>query len=349
MNKKLIAVAIAAAVAAPAAMAGDTTLYGKVHVSIDSFDNDADGTDNMQVNDRGSRLGVKGSEDLGNGLKAIFKYEMSYDVDGGAAITGARNSYLGLAGDFGTLLVGRHDSPAKVAFYATGAELLGDSVVQLTSSNETGGMLNIEETRANNAIAYVSPSFSGVTAAVAIMPGEGSAATGNDGLADGWSAGVMYKGHGLKAGLGYEDTDDLGGTNTGMTLYNIGATYSIDAFTFGGVYQNQEAAAGGAESDMYALVGKAKFGNNEIMALYGKTENNAAQAAASLAANGAGYGGREGDAFGIAVAHKMSKRTKVYAAYASKDVDGAATGMASVGSNEYGQGGEFSLGMIHKF
>ena len=100
---------------------------------------------------------------------------------------------------------------------------------------------------------------------------------------------------------------------------------------------------------MYALVGKFKFGNNEVMALYGKTENNAAAAAAAVAGNGAQYGGLEGDAFGVAVAHKMSKRTKVYAAYASKDVDGAATGMSSIGSNEFGQGSEFSLGMIHNF
>ena len=129
MNKKLIAVAIAAAVAAPAAMAGDTTMYGKVHMSINNS-NDA-----WYVSDHAARWGVKGSEDLGNGLKAIFKYEVSYDVDEGGAFGSARNSYLGLAGGFGTFLVGRHDTPAKVAFYAAGNERLGDSIIDLNGAS----------------------------------------------------------------------------------------------------------------------------------------------------------------------------------------------------------------------
>jgi len=330
MTKKIIAAAIVAAIAAPAAIAGNTTLYGKVHVSIDKLNSDSSGVDQWEVADRGSRLGVKGSEDLGNGLKAIFKYETTVQVTDGGAKGGtfgsARNAYVGLAGGFGRLLAGRHDTPAKIALYATGTELLGDSIIQLTGKGDAA-LLNMEETRADNAIAYFTPSFSGVKAAVAVMPGE-DAATGEDGLADSWSAGLMYSGNGLKAGFGYEEM------STKWELYNVGASYTMDNFTFGGIYQNQEAVTGGAESEMWALTGKVKFGNNEVIATYADTENNVA--------------GEEGDGFGLAAVHKMSKRTKVYAAYASKDVD-AGAGFSSVGGNSFEEGSNFSLGMIHKF
>jgi len=326
MNKNLLAIALAASVATPMAMAGDTTLYGKVHVSIDNLSSDTSGSDQWEVADRGSRLGVKGSEDLGNGLKAIFKYEMSYDVDEGGAIGSARNSYLGLAGGFGSLVVGRHDTPAKIALYATGTEMLGDSIIQLTGRGDAA-LLNMEETRAGNTIHYMSPSFSGFKAAIAVMPGEDSP-PGDDGLADSWSAGVMYSGHGLKAGFGYEEMSG------DWELYNIGATYTFDSFTFGGIYQKQEADTGSAESEMWALTGKVKLGNNEIIAMYADTENNVA--------------GEAGDGFGLAAVHKMSKRTKVYAAYASKDVDAGAT-VTSVGNNDFEEGSNFSLGMIHSF
>lgn len=326
MNKKVLSVAVLALMSASAVnAANNTVMYGKVHVSIDKFDSDASGADMFAVNDRGSRLGFKGSEDLGNGLKAIWKYEMSYDVDEGGAIGGARNSYLGLAGGFGTMLVGRHDTPAKVALYATGTEMLGDSIIQLTGSGDAA-LLNMQETRADDAIAYISPSMNGLTAAVAIIPGESAA---NDGLADSWSGAVMYKGHGVKAAAGYEDVVGA------WELFNIGASVKFGDFTVGALWQSQEQQGGSGESDMYALTGKAKFGNNAVIATYASTENDG-----SLSG--------EGDGFGLALTHKMSKRSKIYVAYANKDVDGG-TSVSSVAGDAFNQGSNFSVGMIHKF
>ena len=84
MNKKLIAAAIAAAMVAPAAYA-QATLYGKFHTSIDKNDNDSYDEDNWEVNSRASRLGVKGSEDLGGGLKAIYQLEVNVNSDGSSS------------------------------------------------------------------------------------------------------------------------------------------------------------------------------------------------------------------------------------------------------------------------
>ena len=81
MNKKLIAAAIAAAMAAPtAALANDVTIYGVAHLSIDYLDSDLDSVDGFDVASRASRLGFKGTEDLANGLKAIWKMEFQVDM-----------------------------------------------------------------------------------------------------------------------------------------------------------------------------------------------------------------------------------------------------------------------------
>ncbi|RMG36448.1 MAG: porin, partial [Gammaproteobacteria bacterium] len=253
MNKKLIAAAIAAVVAAPAAVAADTTLYGKAHVDIRSTDGLVGGAtngDNYSVNSNASRLGIKGSEDLGNGLKAIFKYEMEYDIDGddplNVPISGARNAYVGLSGGFGTVLAGRHDTPAKVAFYASGTELVGDSVVDMNSiAQGVGAPKTFTEFRADNAIAYITPNFSGFTAAVAVVPGEKNGTNNTlqaaNGLADAYSVGVLYAGGGLKAGIGYEVfTSELfgGGTAKDQKMWQAGGSYTFGDVMVGVNYEN---------------------------------------------------------------------------------------------------------------
>ncbi len=340
MHKKLISLAVAAAFAAPAAMA-EVAVYGKVHMDIVSTDDASEvivtnatgnGTDNITVNSNASRLGFKGSEDLGNGLKAIFKYEMTYSgVNSDDAIGGARNSYVGLSGNFGTVLVGRHDTPAKSAYYASGNDHLGDSIIDLNK-------IGFTERRVNNAIAYVSPNFSGVRIAAAIVPGEQSGENDNNdanGLMDSYSLGVMYKGNGVKAGLGYESIAD-GNTastdNNDATTLHIGASYNfMNNYTVGVQYSNEDnyGNADGTERTTFALAGKAKFGNNAIIVNYGDTETETS----------AGVKSDDESHIGIGFHHTMSKRTSAYVAY------------KSVGTSDDGEddASQFAVGMIHKF
>jgi predicted porin len=344
MNKKLIAVAIAAAVAAPAAFAGDTTMYGKAHVSINNVDSAAG--DAWTVTSNSSRLGVKGAEDLGNGLKAIFQYETTVNItDGGAAggtFGSARNAFLGLAGDFGTFVVGRHDTPAKVAFYAAGNERLGDSIIDLNSH------FGFDELRTDNAIAYISPSFSGFTVAAAIVPGEGTTTVASgvaDGLADAFSLGAMYSGGGLKAGVGYTDGEDLTGLSD-ATLLNVGASYTMDAFSLGAQWQTVEVglAGTGFEKDSWAITGTAGFGNNTLILMYGNSE-------ADAVAGGATVASVDADTFGVALSHKMSKRTSAYVAYRAGD-DAATNAVPQLWIGNGGTAGTddaFVIGMIHNF
>jgi len=154
MKKNMIALAVAAAFAAPVAMADAPTVYGKLNLNI----NATEGKD-ASVNSTASRLGIKGSEDLGNGLKTVYKVEFALndvaDTSGKPALT-ARNQYLGLAGGFGTVLMGRHDTPLKMS---QPSDLFNDGAADL--SKLTNGVTSGED-RKTDVLAYVSPTFSGV-------------------------------------------------------------------------------------------------------------------------------------------------------------------------------------------
>ncbi|OOY41682.1 hypothetical protein BOV91_10175, partial [Solemya velum gill symbiont] len=243
MKKAIIAAAVAAAIAAPAANAG-VTIYGQVHVSIDSVDMDVSSPfwydissnmkDQWEVNSRGSRIGFKGSEDLGNGMKAIWLAESGYDfADGGAWASSTRQSYLGLAGDWGTFTVGRQYTPYKVAMMGSGIENMGDTAA------DTSSLANISnQGSVSNAIAYVSPSMNGLTAAVAIVPGEGSG--GNDGLADTISAGLIYSANGLYLGASYQTANASGDD---PTWWGLSASYTMNNLKIAAIYEDMSDGA----------------------------------------------------------------------------------------------------------
>ena len=362
MNKKLLAAAIAAAVvAAPAAFA-EATLYGKFHTSIDNQDLETGGdVDNWATRSRSSRVGVKGSEDLGGGLKAIYQLEMQFNSDGGGdqgsaassggGLTSQRNTFVGLSGGFGTFLVGRHDTPAKIAFYGAGNERLGDSIIDLNGTGTSSGIGVFHEFRANNAIAYVSPSFSGFTLAAAIIPGEQSGEESvdtsgttpvtrendNDGIADHYSLGLIYKGNGFKASIGYENKQELdnivGDDEADFETLQVGASYTMNNFSIGAHWEDSSdyRFTEGTDYQAWAITGKATFGNNAISLVWTDAETDPDGSNNDI----------DKDGWGVAAEHNFSKRTKAYVAYASSEID------YDSGSDE--DNDVFSLGMIHNF
>ncbi|OOZ39101.1 porin [Solemya elarraichensis gill symbiont] len=297
MKKSIIAAAI---VAAPAANAG-VTIYGKVHVSVDYID---DGSDNVwSVTSRASRIGFKGTEDLGNGMSLIWKAETGYDfADGNAwskdsgGTPNGRNAYIGLTGDWGTFLYGRHDTPYKMGYYATGIDMMGDTIMDMNS------YAGFDEVRASNAIAYVSPHMNGLTFAGAVVPGENTPT--QTGLADKWSVSAMYKNSGLKLAAGYEDLD------SGNTKFLIGGSYTMSNLTVALAYEDDD---GEDSKSLGAAVG-ATFGNNKVVLNYANYDQSSG----------------ETDAWGIGLSHSLSKRTSAYAAYAdneTSDKSGLSFGM----------------------
>ncbi|MBU1424093.1 MAG: porin [Gammaproteobacteria bacterium] len=168
MQKKIIALAIAAAFSAPAF--AEVTVYGVVDATVASVSGDDQKSD-MQALSGGlasSRIGVVTVEDLDNGMKAVAKVEYSLDTQTAGGVGNARQEMLALAGGFGTFATGYlqttgYDWASK--FDPTA----GSFVSPLQSMTRGGGFLVGSATvaaRAQRALAYISPDMSGVTVAV---------------------------------------------------------------------------------------------------------------------------------------------------------------------------------------
>lgn len=248
MQKKLIAVAIAA-VSSGAFAQSNVQVYGKVDtfvnvVSADGFKSqvrtDANGLNN-------SRWGVKGSEDLGNNLKALFvlEYGLKIDQDSGLGSSTARQQMLGLTGNFGTVAAGR--------LQTTGWDWSNDYDVfeavkisahgTLTNSSKTSFLIggNARARRANNALAYVSPNLNGFTFAVNYT---GAAANDETPTANGAQdanlkvtlASAKYVNGPLSTTFVY-GTAKQDSTNEDRKDYALGAAYDFGVAAVRGSYQ----------------------------------------------------------------------------------------------------------------
>ena len=195
MNKKLLALAVAGAIFAPAAMAqtaNPVTLYGTLNIDFESVKatgaagTGANAGSRNRVSPNSTNLGFRGTEDLGAGLKAFFQVESFIPLDGvGTAGTFAgRNSAVGLQGPGGSVLLGNWDTPYKSmtgdadAMYNTGIA----NAVNITSGNATptgapGTSRNGFDRRSNNSFQYWSPTFNGFSGRFAYSANEGKTAS----------------------------------------------------------------------------------------------------------------------------------------------------------------------------
>ncbi len=202
MKKNIVALAVASAIAAPVAMADAPTVYGQINMALEqaSVKNDAGdkvkSSSGTQINSRASRIGVKGSNDLGNGLKAVYKLEFQVNIDTAddkkdkSSLT-ARNQYVGLAGG-SVRFDGRHDTPFKMI---QSKDLFNDAS-RADNKPIAGGLGfggNAGEVRVAQTLAYVSPSFGGVKLMAAFVPKEsGGDTTKESSITDAYSLAAMY-------------------------------------------------------------------------------------------------------------------------------------------------------------
>jgi len=194
MNKKLMAVAVAGALAAPVAMAqSNVTISGRMSLGVDTYS--ATGATQAassglqsrnRVWDNGSRVTIAGAEDLGNGLKANFYIETGFNGDNGmlsangsnnTSLTtstnvgglGSRIAYVGVDGGFGSLRFGRQH-----VFWTNGlADQSQTNYVQAGTPFQTasfGSGMGVGITRQPNTVQYISPNISGFQATVSWSP-----------------------------------------------------------------------------------------------------------------------------------------------------------------------------------
>jgi len=373
MKKKILTIAVATAMAPLAAMA-DAVIYGKLHVSVDDVDyQDYHGTYNANsggycakaglkgwdVCSRASRLGFKGSEDIMAGLKAIWQIEFQVALtntdstinNGDPGVIQMRNSFVGFSGDWGTALVGRHDTPLKLA--TAKQDIFEDT---LADYNFTAGF---QDVRADNAIAYVSPKMGGFNIAAAIVPAGTSTFSGTtnvnaDSIANGWSVAAQFDWSGFFAAAAYETFDE--------ELVNPVATQSWDKYRFGLGYDNPMFGVNFIYEDIkdyqraYSLNGQFKFGNTAIKGMYSMTDGDESLTLANATSDwGASTIPKVGPAvdstsWALGVDQSLSKRTNAYVLYVDKNADPSNKQKAHFGvDSNWGDWNGFSIGMIHKF
>jgi len=334
MNKKLLTIAVAVAMAAPMAAMAEATMYGKVRQAVDyvNFDDssvaNAD-SDEWRVTDYASRIGVKGSEDLGNGLKAVYKMEWGVQISNGNDGNGGefqtssdqsftnRNAYVGLAGDWGTFLMGRHDTPLMIS---TGSlDYFSDQAGDYNVAANGG----FQDRRADGTAAYISPNLAGFTLAAAIVPGENDNASG---MTDAYSVAAMYSNSGFFASAAYEagdsDIDTLGGA-ADLDQMRFGLGYDGGEWKVGLAYENMELdmtapGVGDVDQDRWMLNGAYNFGNNTVKAKYFDADESV-------------------DGYALGFDHNFSKRTQFQATWVDSSWENGSDTQV------------FSLGLNHEF
>lgn len=171
MKKSLIALTLAAL---PVAAMADVTLYGTIKAGVevsrvkDAGTYKAQGGKSKtatQIADFGSKIGFKGQEDLGNGMKAIWQLEQKASIAGTNSGWGNRQSFIGLKGGFGTVRAGNLNTVLKDS---------GDNVNAWESGSNTGDVLGLGtigrvESR-EISVRYDSPVFAGFSGSVQYVP-----------------------------------------------------------------------------------------------------------------------------------------------------------------------------------
>lgn len=314
MKKSLIALAVLAASGAALAQSS-VTVYGRVDASFGSEKNTVTGVSTTKLFNgsdaglTGSRWGLKGVEDLGGGLKAVFALENRFSVDTGADTGGfLGDAYVGLTGDFGAVHLGR----TYTAYDGVKAISVANSVFD---SAFTPNAVTGYQVRGDNGIKYVSPTFGGFTFAGNVSLSE---VNGTDNT---YSVSGVYGAGPLKAGVAYEDKGGLLGNNVVLSgAYDFGVAAVSAGYT-------QFNADVGADADGYNLGVTVPFGAVKVSLGYASREVDA---------------GNKDSGFGLGATYSLSKRTTAYVGYSDVKTKSAA-GVKTAGTRKY------AVGIRHDF
>jgi predicted porin len=250
MKKHLIAVAALSAMSGAVFAQSSVTLYGALDVSVAYGKNVSGSKSATYVNDsaiQSSLWGLKGTEDLGGGLKANFNLQGDVAMDTGAANTEffRREANVSLvSADMGELRIGRTLSPAYVN--SQGGVILPGNSIGVSSAVALGYSQDIFT---KNAVTYYSPSMAGVKATVQYGMGERADGTKSANANRKAAASVVYTDGGLRAGVGAEEV--LGNdAKTTRRYYNANAQYALGDLKFGGgLYWVHKGASSGSTVD----------------------------------------------------------------------------------------------------
>lgn len=378
MKKSLLAVAVAAALPTFAQAQSSVTLFGLLDASVEYSDDQANasitgntvtaGKSGLRLKNGvgyGSRFGVRGSEDLGGGLRAIFTIEHRLDIDtgdtsGGAGLVSGNQKFwngqawVGLSGGWGQLTAGRQYTPifwmlipadfSSYGYYNNWAAATGSNV------GTAGALITQGPIRLDNSLAYRSPTFGGLTVWATYAFGEnlqnagnptGSNATGTGdvwGVAAGWQLGGLY----LGAGYHSIDSKSVSATVNPVAFKDVlAATASYKFANFGlslGYTNINLAQPGGVEPSISNIMVSAfaNIGPGILIV-------NAIQREFS---DFAGARNDSGLNFGVTYRMPLSKRTDWYVAWGMDDYSGV---QATTATTLIDSQNRIAIGVRHLF
>lgn len=364
MQKKIIALAVAGLASTAAFAQTNVTIYGIADIgyqyaSGSEAKNPAaklkarTGLDSGQQS--GSRIGFRGTEDLGNGLKAVFVLENGFNLDQGTLGQGGRifgrQAFAALAGNFGTAAFGRQYTPqfglvTKVDPFGTGTS--GDvSYGRGIYTMATGRLIDTAvgtagAIRLNNLAAYVSPTFGGFNVIagytidalgdeVLTLKGAKSANTKVWAINPNFAAGPVF------VGLNYHKVkNEL--LNAESRVYDLGGTYDFGAAKLHALYGQTRDEVGALDhKDKKWMVGvSAPIGAVNVMASYTRLKSDGDVAALD---------GDKVSKWSLGATYSLSKRTNVYASYAKLSTNNNAKGEFSVAGTGGALLGNYTSGL----
>ncbi|MDB5990305.1 MAG: porin [Herbaspirillum sp.] len=375
IKKTLLATAAAAVCGLPLMAQAQTSVvvYGKMYpdmthinvsgaspvgTTVSTLSASAKGTNNTSLTTMdapNSRLGFRGAEDLGGGLEAIFQLEMGFSLNNGAQSSAnalfSRNSFLGLAGNFGTVKLGNMDTVYKE---------LGDhmSFLGITSGNfmsianvlsKPGFGTNSASSfhlRRTNSVIYESPSFSGLKGLFDWSP-NGTAGDASSGVI---STGVKYESGPVYLALAYETHKDMFGAslniptaiaNTTGGIANAGASSKDTALRATAQYrfpddyraeinlaQLKYDESGGAvgkfanyKHNTWSISAEKLIGAITLVASYAKSAAGTCSLVGGVACTTSGL---NASMYNLGTSYSLSKRTSLFAVYSYMGNDSSA-------------------------
>lgn len=368
MQKKLIALAVAGLMSAPVFAQSNVTIYGLIDMGYKwQGDNVRSNVGSRSAVDSGitagNRLGFRGTEDLGNGLKASFVYETGLNGDTAGFVGGGfhRQSYVALSGNFGTVALGRQYTPQH----------LWTAAIDPFGKGNVGSAGNVlaQDARLDNLAAYVSPNFGGFSVIAAFT----NSHTGNEGIDNKyvlagtppaltspnvlsnsdfgdvrvWALAPSYKNGPLFVGLnihqGRENVQNSG--LDALKVWDLYGSYDLGVVKLGAIYGKRtiETTAGADIEMKQWLIGATipVGANGKVLASYNHrtTDFDDGTSDARVGQWAVGY------------EHALSKRTSLYAAYAHQNQNSrqeAFTGgmfAVSVGDATSGNGQGYQRGL----
>lgn len=306
MKKSLIALAVLASTGAAMAQSS-VALYGIIDVNLQSTKTTGGVRQNLLESGgvNGSRWGLKGAEDLGGGLKTVFKLESGFSADTGAGSSAGlfnRSAYVGFAGGFGEVRFGNVRTAYDDVSIAT--DPLWDSLIAPAYS-----VWNQNYTATpGNSIYYVTPSFSGLTAAASYALGENKSSTQS---AKGVAAfNVQYESGPIYASLGYQENKksenytaaQLAAASTTMSKKDtlLNASYDFGVAKLQGSY-SRNVTIFDVKANQFQLGVDVPVGAALVLSTgyaYSKDKDDAA--------------GAKRQGFGLGAKYSLSKRTFLY-------------------------------------